>query len=296
MMVRKLVHRAIALCLAASICTLLCVGDAAADVIYLKNGNIIRGMITEQTDSVVKVKFGSRGEVTFSPDEIHAIQTNELDYKPLGTDRAAAAETGPAGSIEGTAEPATPPAEPLTAEDQTALDESLAKLRTDDPAKWQEAENVLARMGPKVFGRLEQALGTAQHAGETAFLMSAMARVDAKRAVGPITAKAADTNEMSRQAAVIMLGEIGDRRGVDTLVEALGDNKYYVRRDAADALGKIADRKAVPALVRAARDNDPEVKRASMDALRKITKVNLATGKEWYDWWKSQSGDSSPSP
>ena len=151
-------------------------------------------------------------------------------------------------------------------------------------------------MGPKVFGRLEQALGTAQHPGETAFLMSAMARIDAKRAVGPIAAKVADTNEMSRQAAIVMLGEIGDKRSVDTLVEGLGDKKYYVRRDAATALSKVADRKAVPALVRAARDNDPEVKQASMDALRKITKLDFGTGKEWHDWWKIQSGDTSPLP
>ena len=176
----------------------------------------------------------------------------------------------------------------MTEADQVVLAENLAKLKTDDPGKWMEAEGALAKMGSKVFGELESALGTARKPSEAAVLMSTMSKIDGKRSVAPITAKTAATNVMIRQAAVVMLGEVGDKRGADSLVACLADKKYYIRRDAAAALGMVADRRAVPALVRASRDNDPEVKLASMTALNKITKMQFGTGKEWQEWWDSQ--------
>ncbi len=294
MMKRDIALSAMVVCVA-TVVGLLDVSESAADVIYLKNGNVIRGTVVEQNETIVKVKLGSVGEMTFARRDVHAIETNELDYKPLGTQAgstaAAAAATTESPSDDGhVAEQPTPvETEPLSEADETVLAENLAKLRTDDPAGWQAAEDALAQMGPKVFSRLEQALGAAQKPAEAAVLMSTMSRIDKKRALAPIAAKATDTSEITRQAAVIMLGEIGDRRGTDTLIQCLADKKYFVRRDAADALGRIGDRKALPVLVRAVRDNDPEVQQAAMAALRKITKLEFSTGKEWQQWWDTQS-------
>jgi len=286
---RKAVYLAITICLAAVVYAVW-TGDAAADVIYLKNGNVIRGTVMDQNESTVKIKFGSAGEMTFSRDEIHAIQTNELDYKPLSTGGGTVG-TVPDVTPQGEdTEPGPVETEPLTEADLAALTENLARLKSDDPGKWMEAENALAKMGPKVFGRLESELGTAQKPSEAAVLMSTMSRIDRERSVAPIAAKAGDTNVMIRQSAVVMLGEIGDKRAGDTLVTCLADKKYYIRRDAAAALGMVADRRSIPALVRTSNDNDPEVKQASMTALNKITKMQFSTGKEWQEWWMSQSG------
>jgi len=285
-MARKAAMTAVTVWMVAAICA-LCAGRADADVIYLKNGNVIRGTVVEQNESTVKVKFGSIGDMTLTRDEIHSIQTNELEYKPLGT--ATPVESIDPETTEPGEMPAETVAEPLTEAEQTALDESLAKLKSDDQNMWREAEDELAEMGPKIFGRLEQALATAERPTETAFLMSSMSRIDATRAVGPIAAKAGDTSEMTRQAAVVMLGEIGDRRGTDTLVTCLEDTKYFVRRDAASALGRIGDQKALPALVRATRDNDPEVRQAAMASLKNITKMEYSSGEQWQQWWQKQS-------
>jgi len=287
---RKAVYVAITICLAAVV-YVVWMGDAAADVIYLKNGNVIRGTVTDQNESTVKIKFGSAGEMTFSRDDIHAIETNELDYKPLSIGGGTVGAAPESASQGPDTEPAAVETEPLTEADETALAENLAKLKSDDPGKWMEAENTLANMGSKVFASLESELGSAQKPSEAAVLMSTMSRIDGKRSVAPIAAKTGDTNEMIRQAAVVMLGEIGDRRGADTLVTCLADKKYYIRRDAAAALGAIADRRAIPALVRASSDNDPEVKQAAMTALNKITKMQFNTGNEWQEWWTSQSGN-----
>jgi hypothetical protein len=287
---RKAVNVAIAICLAAALYAVLA-DNATADVIYLKNGNVIRGAITEQNESTVKITFGTVGEMTFTRDEIESIETDASDYQPLSTG-GGPVETAPESvPQEDGSEPAVPEVETLTEADQVVLAENLAKLKTKDPVKWMEAQDALANMGSKVFGKLESELGTAQKPSQAAVLMSTMSRIDGKRAVEPIAARAADTNAMTRQAAVAVLGEIGDKRGAETLVACLADTKYYIRRDAAAALGKVADRRAIPALVQASNDNDPEVIVASMTALNKITKMQFSTGKEWQEWWTSQSAD-----
>jgi len=287
-MASKTANVVTAMCLAVAVCAVLA-DDATADVVYLKNGNVIRGTIPEQNELTVKITFGTVGEMTVTRNEIESIETDESDYQPLSTG-GSPVDTVPASvPQEDGAEPAVPKVEPLTEADQVALAENLAKLKTDNPVKWMEAEDALAKMGSKVFGKLESELGTAQKSSQAAVLMSTMSRIDGKRAVEPIAARAADTNVMTRQAAVAMLGEIGDKKGAETLVACLADKKYYIRRDAAAALGMVADRRAIPALVQASNDNDPEVKRASMTALNKITQVQFNTGKEWQEWWAGRS-------
>ena len=287
-MVSKAANVMIAICLAAALCAVLA-DNATADVVYLRNGNVIRGTITEQNESSVKIKFGTVGEMTFTHDEIESIESDASDYQPLSTG-SGPVETAPESvPQEDGSEPAVPKVEPLTEADQVVLAENLAKLKTNDPVKWMEAQDALAKMGSKVFGRLESELGTVQKPSQAAVLMSTMSKIDGKRAVAPIAARAADTNIMTRQAAVAMLGEIGDKSGAETLVACLADKKYYIRRDAAAALGKVADRRAIPALVQASNDNDPEVKQASMTALNKITQVQFNTGKEWQEWWAGRS-------
>ena len=287
-MVRKAANVVMAICLAAAVYAVLA-DYATADVVYLKNGNVIRGTITEQNESTVKIKFGTVGEMTFARDEIESIETNTADYQPLSTGGNAVDKAPETVPQEDGAQPAVAPVEPMTEADEIVLAENLVKLKTDDPVKWMEAEDAIAAMGPKVFGKLESELGTAQKPSQAAVLMSTMSRIDKKRAVAPIAARAADTNVMTRQAAVAMLGEIGDKKGAETLVACLADKKYYIRRDAAAALGMVADQRAIPALVQASRDNDSEVKQASMVALNKITKMQFNTGKEWQEWWAGQS-------
>ncbi len=272
----------------ALVLAMVCVGNAAADVLYLNNGQVIHGKIVQQTDSVVKIKIGTLGEMTFGRNEIHAVESNSLDYKPIDTAGTATA----AGSDAGLDEPAKiEKAPPLTEPEKVALDEALKKLDTDDPEQWQAAEDSLAAMGPKVFGRLEKELQTAKKPVVAAFMMSAMKRIDPKRAVAPIVARATNdaTNDVTRQAAVVMLGELGDKRATDALVSRLKDKKYYIRRDAAAALARVKDQKALPALVRASTDNDPEVRKAAMNALSQMTKMDFKSGKEWQKWWDKKT-------
>ena len=68
-----------------------------------------------------------------------------------------------------------------------------------------------------------------------------------------------------RYYAVHVLGELGDRRGVDILIPLLGDPE--VNYHAAWALGQIRDRRAIGPLMRTLDDRDSLVRVSALDAL-----------------------------
>ncbi|MBI3637023.1 MAG: HEAT repeat domain-containing protein [Candidatus Rokubacteria bacterium] len=72
-------------------------------------------------------------------------------------------------------------------------------------------------------------------------------RTPAPAAPAPPTAPRADT--AARMAALVELGQAGDRAALPTLLAALKDPNRDVRWVAIEALGELGDRRAVPALV-----------------------------------------------
>ena len=79
-----------------------------------------------------------------------------------------------------------------------------------------------------------------------------------------------DESPSVREAAVEVLGGIGDTKAVEALIQALNDENWSVREAAAEALGEIGDARAVEALSQALNDEDWYVQRAADEALKKI--------------------------
>jgi len=79
-------------------------------------------------------------------------------------------------------------------------------------------------------------------------------------AVPPLLERLTDDSALVRQAALIVLMHIGDRRAVPGLIAALGDEAPAVRRVAARALRVFGDVSTLPALTAALRDPDPALR------------------------------------
>lgn len=70
-------------------------------------------------------------------------------------------------------------------------------------------------------------------------------------ALQPLIRKLEDEQLSVRRAAVMALGQFGDRNAVVPLIEVLETAEWKLRYEATVALGKIADPKAVPSLIKA---------------------------------------------
>jgi hypothetical protein len=79
-----------------------------------------------------------------------------------------------------------------------------------------------------------------------------------------------DGSEKARIAAVVALGQLRERRGVEPLTRALGDPSPVVRAVAASALGHLGDTRAIPALERACGDEADPVRASAREALARL--------------------------
>jgi HEAT repeat protein len=89
-------------------------------------------------------------------------------------------------------------------------------------------------------------------------------------AVEPLIAALQDEKDAVRQAAVKVLGEIGDARVVEGLLTRLEDESWIVRGSAAEALGRIGDARAVEGLLTQLEDEDEGVRGSAAEALGRI--------------------------
>ena len=70
------------------LCAFSTMGQKLQDVIYLKNGNILRGEITEQQlNGIVKIKTTDRNFLVLHENEIERISKEELVYQSVNSDR-----------------------------------------------------------------------------------------------------------------------------------------------------------------------------------------------------------------
>ena len=79
-----------------------------------------------------------------------------------------------------------------------------------------------------------------------------------------------DGDERVRQAAGLVLGDIGDPRAVEPLIAALKDGDWHVRLVAAKALGEIKDPRAVGPLIAALKDSYVDVRWAAARSLGEL--------------------------
>ena len=88
-----------------------------------------------------------------------------------------------------------------------------------------------------------------------------------RRGIEPLVALLKDGDAQIRSAAAEALGKSGDRRAVDPLIAALRDDDTWVRRQAAEALGMILDRRAVRPLISTLEDENRSVRRQAAVSL-----------------------------
>lgn len=87
--------------------------------------------------------------------------------------------------------------------------------------------------------------------------------------------KITEGNEIVREGAAHILGEIGDKKSVNALILFLGDENGHVRQTSATALGKIGDAAAAKSLIDLLSDEYPNVQEAAIEALGRINDRTL---------------------
>ena len=87
--------------------------------------------------------------------------------------------------------------------------------------------------------------------------------------------KLSDGNEIVREGAARILGEIGDKKSVSALILLLGDENGHVRQTSATALGRIGDSAAAKSLIDLLSDEYPNVQEAAIEALGRINDKTL---------------------
>jgi hypothetical protein len=93
--------------------------------------------------------------------------------------------------------------------------------------------------------------------------------------VAELTQTLSSSSEKARLAAVVALGNLGDRRAMKPLVTALADPSPQIRVVAAAALGKLGHKAALPSLKGAANDDpNAKVRTSARQAAIAVAKAN----------------------
>ena len=98
----------------------------------------------------------------------------------------------------------------------------------------------------------------------------ALARIQDKRSLEPLTVGLKDGNWIVRATAASAVGLLRDPETGRQLIPLLNDENCFVRMTATAALGIVGDRKAAPALANALKDDDLMVRVTAARALRKL--------------------------
>lgn len=90
------------------------------------------------------------------------------------------------------------------------------------------------------------------------------------RAVETVAGNLKSGKTIEREEAVVALGKIKHKSGVEHLLPALKDQDCFVRQSAAAALGEIGDPGAIEPLTQVLKDEDRDVRRAAVASLGEI--------------------------
>ncbi|MDF1662541.1 MAG: HEAT repeat domain-containing protein [Planctomycetota bacterium] len=117
-------------------------------------------------------------------------------------------------------------------------------------------------------------------------ILKEVPELEAQGTIAALTKVLGDKEIDIRRAAVIALGELGEKseKAVPKLIKLLTDKDVIIRRIAAGALGKIGKHlekreSIVEGLKRTLRDKDPRVKEAAKEALRLLLSEDHSPGK-----------------
>ena len=141
----------------------------------------------------------------------------------------------------------------------------------------------LADPDPEVSAAAARALDRLDRRSDLDFLLARLASADARDrvqavyglgaigdsdAVVPLLVAALrDLEEDVRAAAVRMLAEGKDQRGLSPIAQCLDDPSALVRRHAIDALGRFADRRVVPLLLTMLKEREVDIVAPAVRAL-----------------------------
>ena len=141
----------------------------------------------------------------------------------------------------------------------------------------------------KVIG-LIKALDYKKDVGVRQRAAEALGQIDDPRAVAPLIAALHDQEQCVRDAALNVLGDMGER-AVKPLIATLKDEDETIRKEAATALGQIGDERAVEPLIATLKDEDEALLMAAVIALGQIgderaVEPLIAALKHWQQRWQ----------
>ena len=118
-----------------------------------------------------------------------------------------------------------------------------------------------------------------------------LGNMEDKRAVKPLikVLKNDEKWEVRLRAAEALgnLGSLGYKKAVKPLIAALKDERLVIRAEAALSLGYIRNPRAIEPLIDILGEEDGTLQENAAIALRKITKEKLGDGQEeWLSWWE----------
>lgn len=169
--------------------------------------------------------------------------------------------------------PAPVPSAPPSAEDRHSIENALAALRTQDPARHTDAMSALVRRGPEVLPFVRDALRQAEHAADPRVLglledirWSVLIPEEVERQAGPLRRVLARGKGPDRQAAVARLAKAG-RAGVGALSELLGDPDGLVAEAAVRALSGMGSKEIIPAMAALLKATESNLRMSAARAL-----------------------------
>ncbi len=243
---------------------------AAADTVWLKNGNRIEGEVTTNTSETVAVDIGGI-KITFPADQVERII--ERSYIPVlsPSPPPEQSEPGAEGSTvagDAAGEPSKAPArpnEPITPEVLRRVRELTAEFSIEEGRALAQVVNDLVAMGSEAIGEI---------------------RAEIPSAPSPV-----------RFNLLAALASISQPDGIDVAQQLIASPDSYTRRRALNFLSSINNpKKVVPILIDSLQDGNLLIRRRAKNALISFAGEDL--GDEpgpWQQWLASQPG-SSPSP
>lgn len=226
---------------------------ARADVVVLRNGNRLYGIVRPKGDQGIVIHIGPRAAVTLSMSEIVEIIREPVRRPPprreIGPESAPAeveAETepvGPPAREQGATETSTPPALPqpdpvLLARVEALLDQ----LKKEPPAPAGQVTRELVRMGPSVVPCLVAAFEGASESAQEA-ITAALAQSKDETVFPYLTRLVAESQDAAMKTVALRLyGRLGEPKALVTLVSLMDEIQPEIRRQGGASVELILER------------------------------------------------------
>lgn len=237
---------------------------AAADTVYLRNGNWIHGVVRWKTDDLIRIEIGELGHLEIPADQIYEIEENDRTGSGYAlsdewTDDIGGSARLPAPSALKEIRPAEP-VEPATGDEPGRDGEEPRDAATRDEPP----------IDPQLRERIEKHVYDLQR-------QKSRHRVRAERHLKSIGEPAlpfllplvSHTHDIVRIAVFRIFHAIGDESVIDACIEALADENLWVRDYAERTLRRLTNR-----YLGAVRNAD----RATCERVRQ----------RWREWWTEE--------